>query len=193
MTASVTPAASPTAAALEFRFRWNAAEHRQFYRALHRVVTSSAKNRSLLWVIRLFPAAALAVAFGTGDGWRVGLGAALGYGLIMLVLSALGRVGGAYWSAREYARTHACVTDDQVRVLSAAGIEARCATSTTAVQWHGIQRVVETPEFFLFLTTPRCAIQLPKRAVGGPAELEAVRELTRQMVGERAQLDGAAR
>lgn len=34
-------------------------------------------------------------------------------------------------------------------------------------------KVHETPEFFLFFTTPACAIQLPTRAVGDPEQLRA--------------------
>jgi hypothetical protein len=57
---------------------------------------------------------------------------------------------------------------DQVRVVSDDGIEAHCVTSDVKIQWRGISRVLETPEFFLFFTTPNCAFQLPKRAI--PAE-----------------------
>jgi hypothetical protein len=72
----------------------------------------------------------------------------------------------AYWSTRSYARAHAlCIPRDQVRVLSADSIEARCTTSDVSVRWSGIIRVTETPEFYLFFTTPTCAIQLPRRAV----------------------------
>ena len=92
----------------------------------------------------------------------------------LLVFLAYIRWGLAYSAARVYARHHAaCIPNDQVRVLTTEGIEARCTTSTATVGWTGITKVRETPEFFLFFTTPSCAIQLPKRVV---ADVPALRE-----------------
>jgi hypothetical protein len=82
------------------------------------------------------------------------------------------RWGLSYFSARAYERDHApCIPNDQVRVLSPDGIAARCTTSDAAVRWTGVIKVRETPEFFLFFTTPGCAIQLPKRVVTDPQAL----------------------
>jgi hypothetical protein len=82
----------------------------------------------------------------------------------------LDRWGLAQLSAWSYARNHArCIPHDQVRVLTAEGVRAQCATSDVFVQWSGINGVRETPEFFLFFTTPSCAIELPKRAVADPS------------------------
>ena len=63
--------------------------------------------------------------------------------------------------------------NDQVRLLTPDGITARCTTSDASVAWAGVKRVEETPEFFLFMTTPACAIQVPKRAVGDVRQLRA--------------------
>jgi YcxB-like protein len=86
----------------------------------------------------------------------------------------LDRWGFAYFSARSYARDHApCIANDQIRILDEEGIAAHCTTSKVSVQWNGIVNVRETPEFFLFFTTPVCAIQLPTRAVDNPEQLRA--------------------
>ncbi|HEY5616428.1 MAG TPA: YcxB family protein [Vicinamibacterales bacterium] len=78
----------------------------------------------------------------------------------------LDRWGLSYFSAQTYEREHAvCIPNDQIRVLDADGITAQCTISSSSVHWAGISRVGETEEFFLFFTTPGCAIQLPKRAI----------------------------
>ena len=91
--------------------------------------------------------------------------------ILPLVLSVywltFNRWGFAYMAARSYARDHApCIPNDQVRILTPEGITARCTTSDVSVAWSGICGVAETRDFFLFMTTPACAVQLPKRAVG---------------------------
>ena len=79
-----------------------------------------------------------------------------------------------------YARDHAaCIPNDQIRLLTPEGISVHCTISQTSISWAGVTRVEETPEFFLFMTAPACAIHLPKRAVGDVARLRTwLRELT---------------
>jgi hypothetical protein len=103
-------------------------------------------------------------------------GSEVAFGLVPLALVAgwftFDRWGLAYFSARSYEHDHApCIPNDQVRVLDGDGITARCTTSTASVQWTGVIKVRETPDFILFFTTPTCAIQLPKRAVEAPERL----------------------
>jgi len=59
--------------------------------------------------------------------------------------------------------------------------------SSVSVAWPGILSAVETDEFLLFFVQKNLAYYLPKRAVSSTAELEELRELARQKLGERAQ------
>ena len=103
------------------------------------------------------------------------------YLIIILVWVALMGWGMPYVSARTYARQHqACIAHDQVRVVSDDGIEVPCVSSDVKIQWQGISRVLETPEFILFFTTPNCAFQLPKRAIPSAEQLDALRQLARR-------------
>ena len=100
----------------------------------------------------------------------------MGAGLVPLALVGgwivLDRWGLSNLGARSYEREHRqCIPNDQVRVLDSDGISAQCTTGSASVRWAGISKVRETDEFFLFFTTPGCAIQLPKRAVGDLEQL----------------------
>ena len=98
--------------------------------------------------------------------------------LVILAWLALVRWGMPHLSARTYARNHrACIPHDQIHVVSHEGIQAQCQTSDVKIQWNGISRVLETPEFFLFFTTPQCAFKVPKRAIPTAEQVEAVRQL----------------
>ena len=94
--------------------------------------------------------------------------------LSVLAFFAFDRWGQGLLNARAYARNHAaCLPNDQIRVLDVNGLEATCTSSSARVKWAAVVRTVETAEFFLFFTTPNCAIQLPKRAVGDIATLRS--------------------
>ena len=156
---------------LEFRFRWDKSEHRRFYRI---VQLDGRRGSKIRWLLNLW------FGFVALVGLRALVpdsnGAEIGSGLVPLVIVggwfAFDRWGLAYLSARSYEREHArCIPHDQVRVLDIEGITAQCTISSASVRWAGISKVRETDEFFLFFTTPSCAIQLPKRAIKDLAEL----------------------
>lgn len=54
--------------------------------------------------------------------------------------------------------------------------------------WDTIERVVETPEFLLFVISRDCAHYLPKQAIKTADDWDAVRDIIRTQAGERAQL-----
>jgi hypothetical protein len=94
-----------------------------------------------------------------------------------------------YLSARTYARNHQhCIPHDQVRVVTADGIEAHCVTTNVKIQWAGITRVIETPKFFLIFTGPTCAFALPRRAVPDAESLRALRGIIGRALGSGAEL-----
>jgi len=165
---------------LEYRFRWNAGEHRRFYRALQRAARRGSKARVALHVwLGLIGAISLLGALGALRAGGPVVAVASGF-IFVTVFYAFDLWWLGHATTQAYARDHAaCIPNDQVRLLTPDGITARCTTSDVSVSWAGVQRVEETPEFFLFMTTPVCAIQLPKRAVGDVAHLRTwLRELT---------------
>ena len=164
---------------LEFRFLWNAAEHRRFYDVVRRAVARRGTTRWVYAGAFAFVAILAASQIRSNGDSAVGYAFAVAPYLIIAGLwLAFARWGMPHLSARAYERNHqACIPHDQVRVVSDDGIEARCVTSDVRMQWSGISRVLETPEFFLFFTTPNCAFQLPKRAIPNTEQLEALRQL----------------
>ena len=175
---------------LEYRFRWTAPAHRAFYRALQREVS---RRGVLRFVVPGAIVVILVVVLFAVVGTRVPAATALltmsPYLVLFALWLALLKWGLAYVSAYSYRRAHApCIPHDQIRVVNTEGLEARCVTSTVQVRWPGIVRVVETPEFLLFFTTPSCAIQLPKEAVPDEEGLEELRTSLRHYLGARAEL-----
>lgn len=157
----------------EFRFRWDRAEHRRLYRAMQREVRRGSKVRFLLnaWFAFIAAVALLALIGGRDASSRLSSIVPLA---IVAAWFGFDRWGLAFLSARSYERDHApCIPNDQIRILDGDGIAAECTTSNVSVRWDGIVKVHETPEFFLFFTTPACAIQLPTRAVRDPQQLRA--------------------
>lgn len=151
---------------LEFRFRWDKREHRRFYRTLQREARRGSKVR---WFFNVW--FGFIALLGITALWPGSDGVDFGAGLVPLAIVGAwfvhDRWGLSYFSARIYERQHAlCLPNDQIRVLDADGVTAECTISSASVRWAGISKVCETDEFFLFFTTPGCAIQLPKRAIG---------------------------
>lgn len=183
---------APATDLLEYHFRWSAAEHRAFYRALQREANRRGARRFIVpGALGLFAVVAIVAILGSDLSTATVALTLAPYVLLFLLWIALLKWGLAYLSAHAYRRAHAaCIPHDQIRVVSEEGLEARCVTSTVKVRWSGIARIVETPDHFLFFTTPSCAIQLPKQAVTDGVGLEQLREILRAHVGERAELAG---
>ena len=179
------PAADTQAPApdrLEYRFRWDAGEHRRMYLASRRIV----RGRSKAWLVLKIWLAIVGAIFVRSlflDSfvpsfttlWPIGFAA---------IWIAMDRWGVPALTARAYARSHAaCLPNDQVLVLEQDGVTASCTTSKASVRWAGIVDVHETPEFFLLYTTPACALQLPKRAVADAPQLRGWLEATAGRLG----------
>jgi hypothetical protein len=167
-----TPTA-PVADRFEYSFRWDGAEHRRFYRALQR---QARRRRRWAWLgLKIWMGAFAVIVAVSALGARGEVSVATLWPLAIFVASlALDRWGLPYFSARAYARDHApCLPNPQVRILDREGITAACTTMKATVRWDGIVRQEESPEFFLFFTTPACAISLPKRAVDDVPRLRA--------------------
>jgi hypothetical protein len=114
--------------------------------------------------------------------------AAVPWLIILGLWWALFRLGFPYLAARRFRRDNHCAAHPMRRIVSVRGLRTECETTSSDIQWAGIRGAVETPEFFLFFVTPVCAIQLPKRAIREPSELEGLRRLLQERLGERAKL-----
>lgn len=175
---------------MTFQFTWDQAEHARLVRAVTRHQLTGWFRRSALGLIfgALFLFMFLVPFLRPGANPWVVWRAAAPWLVILGLWYALLRLGLPYLSARSFGRDNHCARHPMRRIVSAGGLRTECETTSTDIQWSGIHGVVETPEFFLFYVTPVCAIQLPKRAIATPVELDRLRGLLRERLGERAKL-----
>jgi hypothetical protein len=108
--------------------------------------------------------------------------------IILGLWVALFRWGVPQLNAYNFGRQNHCAQHPMRRIVSADGLRTECETTNADIRWAGIRGVVETEEFFLFYITPSCAIQLPKRAIGPNGELDRLRSVLREQLGDRATL-----
>jgi hypothetical protein len=164
---------------------WEFREHVKFVRA---VLYLSGKLGTLIIIASLcFGAAVLGILF---QAVRQGeWGSAIRTWSPLMVLSVLWVLVTYLWlpvsSARSYRRSNPCVTHTVTRKLSRDGFSSECHTTTMAIRWDGIQKVVETDVFFLLFTAPACAMHLPKRAFAGPEDVARAREICVHALGEK--------
>ena len=193
MVSPAVPRSNEAPPELSFRFRWDFREHVRLHKAIQREVSKRGVTR---WIVRgvvgflvLLGLLFLLVVAGTQEGRRLAVVLSyLPYVAVMAFWIWLWKVGIPYQAARAFRRGNRCLDEDMVRTLSADGVGAYCATSTSFVRWEGIHRVKETDEFVLFFTAPNCAIQLPQRAIPSEADREALRRRIRTALGSRAEL-----
>ena len=81
-----------------------------------------------------------------------------------------------YLTARQALRDDRSAMGEQVRELSAAGLRVRGGGFDHMYEWGQLERLSETPEFFIFEFPQNDVHYLPKRALDGE-QLDAVREL----------------
>jgi YcxB-like protein len=80
------------------------------------------------------------------------------------------------WAARALPKRDPTVLGPQRRVLDTAGLQVGGNGVHLSFDWAGIQRVLETPAFFLFFFSKGSAYYIPKSALSG-AQVEGVRGL----------------
>ena len=178
---SQTAPTSPHLEPLAFRFGWDRAEFRRFYHALIRHRTRTLGTSLVLWVPYGFMVLALVyLAAGLVVHSAAAMAQALPWVLMLLFWGAVLRWVRPNTAARNYqAKTNPYFDlDDMQRVVDAEGLEAGSPRARSRLTWQALHKVVETEEFFLFYTSPACAIQLPQRAIPS----DAMRERLRQMV-----------
>jgi hypothetical protein len=164
---------------LSFQFTWDQAEHARMIRAVTRHQLTGWFRRSAVGLLR--PGANPWVVWRAAAPWIVILG----------IWYALLRLGLPYLAAHTFRRDNHCARHPMRRVVGSQGLRTECETTSSTVQWSGIHGVVETAEFFLFYVTRVCAVQLPKRAIPTATELDRLRSLLRDQLGDRASLQSA--
>ena len=109
------------------------------------------------------------------------LGAAIFGGLVALLTPALRRRR----VRRAYAATPA-LAGPQRYEFTDDGLALSNASVSNLVRWSAFVQAAETPEFFLLYYSKRCAYYLPRRIMGPEAQIDALRELLRSRLGDRA-------
>ena len=90
------------------------------------------------------------------------------------------------WQVRRAYAEPPGLQEPQRYELTAAGLVMSGGAASVTLGWEAILEVTETPEFYLFFFSKRCAYYLPKRVVGGAAEQRSLRTFLRMHLGSRA-------
>jgi len=68
------------------------------------------------------------------------------------------------------------------------GFESHGEDFDVKLRWGGIQRAIETKEFFLLFVAARWAHFIPKACASSSEQLQAIREIIRHALGEKTKL-----
>jgi hypothetical protein len=188
--------ASPEIHPLVFRFGWDRAEFQRFYRALVRHRTRTLGTSFVLWVPYGFMVLALVyLVAGLAAHSAGAMAQSLPWVLMLGFWGAVLRWVRPSTAARNYqAKTNPYFDpDDMHRVVDADGLEAGAPRARSRLAWPALHKVVETDEFFLFYTSPACAIHLPQRAIPDQATRERLREMVRTHMATGAWALGESR
>jgi hypothetical protein len=108
-------------------------------------------------------------------------------GTVLLLWTAYLWWGAPWLAARRALREDPCAKDDVRHIVTPEGFGVRTGAVAIDVKWAHITQIVETKEFMLFYFTKRAAYFTPKRVIP-QTELESLRPLLLQVLGERARL-----
>ncbi len=180
--------ASSAIARQGFSWDWDGSEYVRVHRAVQRHARGFA--RAFVWVVAACAACgALLIVYWFASGRMEAAFGILPWVVILLLwLSLLWT-----WLPRASARAQLKFgAGPRHLIVDAEGVDAGSEAARTVIKWPLILRAVETPEFFLLFYNAQCAYWVPKRAMGGGAELEAFRNRLRNALGERARLSAGA-
>lgn len=119
------------------------------------------------------------------------LGRALFRNLFWIVLGLLYFFGlplALRLNLRSFIRANPELGAIQLYRFTETGLELRGGPTEVSVAWPNVTEAVETKEVFLIFTGRTMAQILPRAAFMAAGQLEAVRELLRERLGERAHL-----
>jgi len=166
--------------ALTFPASWDASEHRRAARLVHKHRIRSSWDRLRVPLLLVWLVLISSPGFLLPDGWSYLWGVSPWVALALLWFAAW-TVLWPRLSARNVGKNDPDAKDGYARIIDTAGLHLQGATSRVSLTWERIDRVIETPEFFLFYVGPKTAYYLPQRAV--PVEqVGALRERLRQLL-----------
>lgn len=167
-------------------FVWNEAEDRRWYRENERHSRPRIFHTILTGVMLLLIAVLIGLSAWLGH-WSAPVIALV---LALTFLLAFGRFGTPFVVARMFARRVPDVAHPFHLAVSPRGVHLATANTNGEVAWGGMQKVVETREFFLFFIGDRNSRYLPKRALSGDADVARVRAVVRRYGPPRQHLAG---
>jgi len=92
------------------------------------------------------------------------------------------------WQMR---RWNASVRGVLTFAVTGEGFESHGGSFEVKLHWDAIHKVVETRHFFLFYVASAIAHFIPKASVGSAEELQTIRTIIHEALGERAKLQAA--
>ena len=167
----------------EYSFRWTP---REYVRACH-AITLHVHGTVPVFTIYLSGALLLFVSAPFATGNPSGPLILTAVGTAFLIWAAYLWWGGPWLTARRSLREDPCAKDDVRHIVSPEGFGVRTGALSIDVKWAHITQIVETKEFMLFYFTKRAAYFTPKRVIPD-TELESLRSLLLQVLGDRARL-----
>jgi len=172
----------------QYTFRWSHAEHVRAQRATLRYMRGGWKFTVLpvalaAFLLLLVISPLVVGARSWGEVWP----AVLPYAVVLVVIMILVRWGTPWLAARRVERNDPSVKGEFRHVVADGGLAIQTVAASVQLTWEHLANVIETPEFFLFYSTPQTAYFTPKRVIPAP-ELRALRDMIRAHVGNRARL-----
>ncbi len=171
---------------------WDFQEHQ---RALRAVAKVTLPRRPWLRAFRVgFPVLLLALVF--GPRWLSGelelnlvlLASAVPWLFFVLLWFVLLRWGEFYMAARRTRRLDPSAQGTLTRTFSTEGFRIDGTGQSVVLTWEGVHSAVEAREFLLIFLNKLCAYYVPMRLIPTPHELQAIRDLLRARLGDRAQV-----
>jgi len=172
---------------------WDFKEHQ---RALRAVCTVTLRRRPWFRAFRLtFPIILVAVAFGPrwfSEGMELNtifLVSALPWLFLVFLWIIFLRWGESYLATRRTLRLDPSARGTLTRTFTPEGFRIDGTGVSVDLRWHGMHSAVETQEFLLVFHNKLCAYYVPKRLIIAPHQLDAVRDLIRANLGDRAKVE----
>jgi hypothetical protein len=164
-----------------YTFDWQLKEHAHVIALLMRERLESGAWRVVRWAVVIILALATVLAGASallGD-----FGSAIRLGPLVILVGGMTfwfEKGAGWIRAWQVRRMDPAVLHPLSHAFEVTGLRVTAKAAETHLKWEGLHKVRETPDLFMFYYSPRIAYYLPKRAVGGPAEIGLLRDLVKE-------------
>jgi hypothetical protein len=108
--------------------------------------------------------------------------------IVLGLLFFLGYPLAARFNLRSFIRANPELGATQLYRFTETGLDLRGGPADVSIAWPNVTEAVETKAVFLLFTGRTMAHILPRGAFAAAGQLDAVRELLRERLGERAHL-----